>query len=56
MCRRHSDVDDPKPAPSQRLKDGGLVGVWPSHALKTVCLAPRGGRLPYSAVGCCQKL
>ena len=34
MCRRHLDVDDPKPAPAQRLKDGCLVNVCPSHALK----------------------
>ena len=55
MCCRHSDVDDPKSAPAQRLKDGSLVGVCPSHELKTLCLTLRGGRLSYCAVGCCQK-
>ena len=55
MCRRHSEVGDPKPAPAQRLKDGGLVGVYPSHRLKSLCLAPRGGRLSYCAVGRCPK-
>ena len=44
-----------KPALAQRLKDGGLAGVCPSHALKTHCLAPRGGRLSHCAVGYCQK-
>ena len=49
MRRSHSDVDDPKSAPAQRLKDA------PHMRLKLSVSHLGVGRLSHCAVGRCQK-